>query len=352
MVRGPDGGGFVAARGPGRRRGLARLPDGCRNVHHGGSDYWYDGEDYYRPYYQGDDIYYQEVDPPVGVYYDTVPEDTSVAVGGDTYYYYNDVYLSATEKDGKKVYEVVAPPAGAPEPEAASDSSVPDPFDVLKTMTDYLTKVNQFTVNAGVTHDEIQESGQKIQVSSSRTVCLSRPNRMAVERRSAKEIRHVVYDGKAVTVVSRTRLMYAVIKAPETLEAAYDMLARDYGMTIALSDLVLPNAYKGLTEPVQTGQYLGLHQVAAYQCHHLAFTQDDVDWQIWIQDGEQPLPRKLLITYKQLPGSPRYVLTARRWDLTGPPNNMLDVRIPEGAKKIEVLPISARKGGPAVKAGS
>jgi len=52
------------------------------------------------------------------------------------------------------------------------------------------------------------------------------------------------------------------------------------------------------------------------QCHHLLFEQENIDWQIWIDSGQPPLPRKLVITYKQEPGQPQYVATMDNWDLS------------------------------------
>jgi hypothetical protein len=32
-------------------------------------------------------------------------------------------------------------------------------------------------------------------------------------------------------------------------------------------------------------------------CRTLAFVEKDIDWQIWIENGPQPTPCKLVITY-------------------------------------------------------
>ena len=51
-------------------------------------------------------------------------------------------------------------------------------------------------------------------------------------------------------------------------------------------------------------------------CHHLAFTQENVDWQVWIQDGPQPFIRKFVITHKNEPGAPEFTALITHWDLT------------------------------------
>ena len=51
-----------------------------------------------------------------------------------------------------------------------------------------------------------------------------------------------------------------------------------------------------------------------YMCHHLVFTQENIDWQVWIQDGPQPLIRKFVITHKNEPGSPEFTGLIRQWN--------------------------------------
>ena len=48
--------------------------------------------------------------------------------------------------------------------------------------------------------------------------------------------------------------------------------------------------------------FLWLSKVQGQLCHHLAFRQEDIDWQIWIENGPTPLPRKFLITDKKAKG--------------------------------------------------
>jgi hypothetical protein len=61
---------------------------------------------------------------------------------------------------------------------------------------------------------------------------------------------------------------------------------------------------------------------------------------VWIQTGNRPLPRKLVLTYKRLPGSPRFTALISKWDLTGIPAYMLEMKLPSNAEKIEILPVA------------
>lgn len=76
-------------------------------------------------------------------------------------------------------------------------------------------------------------------------------------------------------------------------------------------------------------------------CDQLAFSGEEVDWQIWIENGATPLPRKLVIHYKMRPGSPQYQARIRTWDLS-PMHSAKQFEFvpPAGAERIEMVSIA------------
>jgi len=114
------------------------------------------------------------------------------------------------------------------------------------------------------------------------------------------------------------------------------MLARKYGLVMPLADLAFPDPYTELTENVRSGQYIGMGYVFDTKCHHLAFKQDTVDWQIWVEDTEQALPRKMVITFKTEPTQPQYTAFLSDWNLSPETSDaMFTFTPPPDAKKIE-----------------
>ena len=96
---------------------------------------------------------------------------------------------------------------------------------------------------------------------------------------------------------------------------------------------------------VQVGDDLGTHLAAGLPCRHLAFTQPDVDWQLWIEQGTAPLPRKLVITDKQKMGWPQYAVTFTGFDFQPSLPEKLFTFTPEkNARKIEFLPLARPQG--------
>jgi hypothetical protein len=138
-----------------------------------------------------------------------------------------------------------------------------------------------------------------------------------------------------VTVLDKEHNVYATIEAPGTIDATFDMLQDEYGVVLPLADLLYSDPYAVLMPGVTYGRYLGIHQAAGVACHHLAFSQETIEWQIWIDGGEKPLPRKLVISYVQEPGEPQYSATIRRWTLDAEvPEGLFTFEAPEGARKI------------------
>ena len=87
------------------------------------------------------------------------------------------------------------------------------------------------------------------------------------------------------------------------------------------------------------------------RCHHLAFRQEGVDWQVWIAEGADPLPRKVVITYKDLPDAPQFVALLDKWNLADQqPAKVFEFTAPDGAKRIE-LPVVDQTASPAGKPG-
>jgi hypothetical protein len=92
---------------------------------------------------------------------------------------------------------------------------------------------------------------------------------------------------------------------------------------------------------------VGPSVVGGVKCTHLAFRGAEVDWQIWIEDGAKPLPRKFILTSKKVTGEPQFIVLIRSWDV-GPKFTDKEFTFvpPKGAKKIEFLQLTAEAAKP------
>lgn len=252
----------------------------------------------------------------------------------------------------------LAPAAAAQEPAPPGPSPAPAPVrrldpradEILKKMGALLAAAPRFALEAEETFDEVSENAPRVQLTNLRRVGVERPSRFAADVTGDTLTRASWYDGKTLTVLDKARNVYLSVEAPGTIDAVLDKVADEYGVVIPLTDLLYADPYATLSEGVLYGEYLGLHQAAGVLCHHLAFSQATIDWQIWIEAGEQPLPRKLVITYVNEPGQPQYAAVIRRITLDPKfAEGLFQFEAPEGATRID-LAEAARRAAPGAAA--
>ncbi|MBC8550633.1 MAG: DUF2092 domain-containing protein [Candidatus Brocadiales bacterium] len=215
--------------------------------------------------------------------------------------------------------------------------------NLLKAMGDYLKSSEQFSFHAEIFFDDVISNGQKIQYAFTSDIAVHRPDRVYVERRTDLGGKRFWYDGKNMTLMDVTFGVYATEPVPADIDSAMDYLMEKYGFSPPLVDFIYQDPYRILIENVESGFYVGLHSINGARCHHLAFVQKDIDWQIWIEDGKQMVPRKFVITYKTLPESPQFSAVLSEWDLdAGLPDALFDIDLTstEGFEKIEFMTIT------------
>lgn len=215
----------------------------------------------------------------------------------------------------------------------------------LRRMTDYLGGLTQLGFEAAVTFDDYLVDDELVQKTQTVSIDVRRPNRARSTTRGADEDRRYWFDGRTLTTLDAKRNVYATIDAPATFDELLDMLAETYGLVVPLAELVAGNSYRWLMGNVSSATYVGEDAVHGTPCHHLAYRQPTLDWQIWIPVADPPLPQKLVIRYKALVGAPQYATWFTRWD-TSPVYTEADFAagIPPDAQNVAFEP-SARVVG-------
>ncbi len=190
-----------------------------------------------------------------------------------------------------------------------------DADEVLREMSNYVGSLPAFSVDADVTVEYIDLDGQKLQLCSSGSILLARPGNYYAKRRGPSGSFEVYADGKTATLSNRERGVYFKVPVPGTIDGVISTLRNETGLEMSGADLLYADSYAGLLTDVRTGTYEGIGYINGVECHHLAFRAAKVDWQIWVQTGDQPLPMKYLITTKWMTGAPEYVVTFDNWNV-------------------------------------
>jgi hypothetical protein len=154
--------------------------------------------------------------------------------------------------------------------------------------------------------------------------------------------RSVWFDGKTLSALDKEQHVWAAGTVPPTVDEALDWAFDQTGTVLQLADFLYADVYTRMMAGVQRGVYLGVHQAAGVPSHHLSFEQATIDWQLWIDAGPEPLPRKLVITYKTEDEVPQYSVTFRKWNLEAKlPDTIFAFTPPDGATRVEVRAFAA-----------
>jgi len=205
--------------------------------------------------------------------------------------------------------------ASAPDVAAAVTPLPTDPDTVVLRMGEYLKTLNAFTLSPDISYDQTLPSGPKIQFLSSAVISVRRPDRLRADVTDDDGERSIIYDGKSLTVYGKTRNLYATVDAPPTLDAMFDTVLHKYDLGLPLVDILYRSVHGTLLDEVQTGVVVGRSRVRGVECDHVAYHQDDVDWQLWVEASATPFPRRIVITTLGEPGQPQYEADLK-WNLS------------------------------------
>lgn len=205
-----------------------------------------------------------------------------------------------------------AQPAPAPAaPAGAADSDIdPDAIEALRRMSAYLGTQTSFELKSSGAFDLVLDDGQRLQFGDNATFKVRRPNGFVIERVGDYKDRRFTYDGKQLTVSSPRTAYYAQVEAPPTIRETLALAADRYGIELPLTDLFRwSEPGGGRADDIQEALYVGPALIDGTPTDHYAFREAEVDWQIWIAQGDSPVPRKIVITDRTDPSSPQYTAT-------------------------------------------
>ncbi|MBN9021368.1 MAG: DUF2092 domain-containing protein [Rhizobiales bacterium] len=193
---------------------------------------------------------------------------------------------------------------------AAADEN--DARALLKAMSDYMGAQETLSFGFDSALAIVTTDLQKLELASSGTVALSRPDKLRMTRTGGYADVEVVFDGNQLSILGKDIGKYVQVPVPGTVEALIDRL-RERGIEAPGADLLLADLNTALMEPVIDVKDLGSGVIHGVECNHLAFRTESVDWQIWISMGEDPHPCRYVVTSKLMALAPEYRVDVYDW---------------------------------------
>jgi hypothetical protein len=226
--------------------------------------------------------------------------------------------------------------AGAQTPSTAASARDERAMALLKRMADFLSQTQRFSVTVDTGFDVVQESGQKLEFGETRKIVVRRPDHVRIDiTKRDGGTSGFIFDGHEIAVFNTREHVYATATKPGSLDEAIAYFMHDLDMRFPLADMLSSRLAETLPAKVRAAFYVEPSSMAGVPCDHLAFRGDSADLQLWIAQDDQPLPCRLVITYKQAEGQPQFWAQFSDWHLSPDvPDSLFVFTPPEGAAKI------------------
>ena len=219
----------------------------------------------------------------------------------------------------------------APGAQAQAD----DAAQILKAMSDYVASQKNISLTFDSDIEVVTPEVEKIQFTSSGKVLLSRPDKVRASRTGGYADFEIVFDGKTVTALGKNLNAYAQKDFTGSIDQLVAKMRSMDLMTAPGADLLGTHIYDDLMADVIVAKHIGRGVVDGVECEHLAFRDLDIDWQLWVEVGARPIPRKYVITSKAVGAAPQYTLRIKEWKTDAPTGaDAFTFVPPPGANKV------------------
>jgi hypothetical protein len=235
-------------------------------------------------------------------------------------------------------------------PEASNEQAAPPQNDVtaqnakglLKAMSDYLAAQKSISMAYDSIFEVVTPDHQKLQIATSGTIDLTRPDKIHTTRKSGFSDTEMTYDGKTLSFLGKGQNAYIQTEAPGTIDTLVDQLRDKFHRQLPGADFLLSDVYGALMTDVTDVKDLGSGVINGTECDHIAFRAKETDWQIWIAQGAAPYPCRYVITSKDVDQAPQFTMEIRDWK-AGAGAGSFTFTPPAGAKKMDIKDLETLK---------
>jgi len=247
--------------------------------------------------------------------------------------------------------------AGTPAPRTAAAERDAQAMTILQRMADFLSQAQRFSVTTEIGFDVVQASGEKLEFGETRQFLIRRPDRVqvAITKRDG-DTSGFIFNGQEIAVFNTREKVYATAARPGTLDEAIAYFINDLDMRFPLAELFSTRLAEALKAKVRSAYNVGPERIMGVPCEHIALRGDEADMQLWVAQGDQPLPCRLVITYRAAEGQPQFWAQFSDWNLSPDVSDAQFVFTPpEGAAKIAFAarkPVSTVEGKQKGKRGA
>ena len=209
------------------------------------------------------------------------------------------------------------PSAAVASPTAADSETQQFARARLIEMARFLGNTNKFNVSLRTAYDVVQENGQKIEFGEVRELAVQRPDRVRILESAGDGKRDLtLFDGKVLTIFDGATAAYAQAPQPGDIDTSVVYFVRDLQLRLPLAPLLMKNLADELQRRVTRVDYVERTDVLGKPAHHIAARTARSDFQVWIAEGKQPLPLRIVMSYPDEEGQPQFRADFSQWNLS------------------------------------
>jgi hypothetical protein len=184
--------------------------------------------------------------------------------------------------------------------------------------------------------------GETLHIVHTIDVKVRRPDRMQASVTGDDDPVKLFYDGTNLSLINVAANKYTVIAVPNTIQGMLETAMGKLHIDFPLADFLTDAPNKAFLTGVTSGKVINTVTIDGTPCKHLYFEQPPgITLELWVEANERALPRRLIVTYTNLPDSPSFIAMFSDWNLSP---NLTDADFqftpPAGATKID-LPTAA-----------
>ena len=203
-------------------------------------------------------------------------------------------------------------------------------------------RAEQFSFQAQTIRVYATPNGEPLHIFHTLKVTVHRPNRVMAEVSGDDGSSKLFFDGKTATVFSAAQNKYASIAVPEgTIEGMLKEAVGRLGVDFPLADFLGEAPNKAFLTGVTAGRVVNTVTIDAPYDHLFFFQPPGIELELWLSKNDQSLPRRLVVTYRSLPGEPNFIAQFSDWNFNiHPADADFAFQPPAGATQVELKPVA------------
>jgi len=195
----------------------------------------------------------------------------------------------------------------------------------------------QFSFKIRTIREYTNASGQPLTIFHEGSILVRRPDRFRADITGDDGRVSVAYDGKELALLGVEQKKYVTVAFAGDIEGTLQLAEQRLGFEFPLADFLVKEPHKAFLSGVAFGTKVNEVSIGGVTCDHLLFMQPPgIELQLWVETGARPVPRRLVATYRSLPGEPRFIAEMNDWNFAATPTEAdFTLQIPPGSQKLE-----------------